>query len=195
MASTRRRWRSGGSAVQRQIIELAQQFPSPPSCPSSRRPSSLRFASTLCCRSMTVCLASHDFTVDSLLAAPLPGTAWHQPAAGGRGRQAQEEDVRHLSDRLLEGQGMVGPVIAILMMGSTRQASSLMRRISSVALCSARVARFPTLQTRARAALTSFSTRDGVLTTSGVKSTVSIGLASEASAFQRSKGTIFWMRL
>jgi transposase len=27
----------------------------PPSCPSSRRPSSLRFASTLCCRSMTVC--------------------------------------------------------------------------------------------------------------------------------------------
>jgi hypothetical protein len=55
MASTRRRWPSGGSAVQRQIVELVQRFPSPPSCPSSRRPSSLRFASTLCCRSMTVC--------------------------------------------------------------------------------------------------------------------------------------------
>src|SRR5258707_10534142 len=40
-------------------------------------------------------------SVDSLLAAPLSGTAWHQPAAGGRGRQAQQEDVRHLSDRLL----------------------------------------------------------------------------------------------
>ena len=31
--------------------------------------------------------------------------------------------------------------------------------------------------------------------TSGVKRTVSIGLASEASAFQRSKGTIFLTRL
>jgi transposase InsO family protein len=31
MASTRRRWPSGGSAVQRQLIGLVQQFPSPPS--------------------------------------------------------------------------------------------------------------------------------------------------------------------
>jgi hypothetical protein len=40
-------------------------------------------------------------TVDSLVAAPLPGTAWHQPAAGGRGRQAQEEEIRQLPHRLL----------------------------------------------------------------------------------------------
>jgi hypothetical protein len=46
------KWRS---AVQRQIIGLVQPFPSQPSCPSGRRPSSLRFASTRCCRSMTVC--------------------------------------------------------------------------------------------------------------------------------------------
>src|SRR6201987_768076 len=57
MASTRRRWRSGGSAIQRQIIELVQPFPSPPSCPSSRRASSLRFASPLSCRWMTVLYA------------------------------------------------------------------------------------------------------------------------------------------
>jgi hypothetical protein len=43
-------------------------------------------------------LASYDCSVDSLLAAPLPGMAWHQPAAGGRGRQAQDEEVRHLSE-------------------------------------------------------------------------------------------------
>jgi hypothetical protein len=41
----------------------------------------------------------------------------------------------------------------------------------------------------------SISIRDAVLTASGVKMTVSIGLASDASAFQRSSVTIFCMRL
>ncbi len=63
-------WPSGGSAAQRQIIELVQQFPGPPSCPSSRRPSSLRFTSTLCCLTpyKAICkLWTHDpdrFTLD-----------------------------------------------------------------------------------------------------------------------------------
>jgi hypothetical protein len=39
------------------------------------------------------------------------------------------------------------------------------------------------------------SIRAGVLTTSGVKSPVSIGFSSKASAFQQSRGTIFWIRL
>jgi hypothetical protein len=62
-----RRSVEGGSAVQRQIIELVQQFPSPPSCRSSRRPSSLRFASTLSCRSMTACTPCHFATVFGLM--------------------------------------------------------------------------------------------------------------------------------
>jgi len=82
----------------------------------------------------------------------------------------------------LEREGMVGPVISILTMLDAPSVVPATKNIER-RLCSARVPRFATLQRRARAALTSFSIRAGVLTTSGVKRTVSIGLASEASLF------------
>jgi hypothetical protein len=85
---------------------------------------------------------------------------------------------------------MVGPVISVFAMFNTPSLVAVAQNVKPCPLfCASRS--LATLQTRERACLTSFSIRDGVFTTSGVTSTVSIGLASEASASQRSKGTIF----
>jgi hypothetical protein len=46
-------------------------------------------------------LQAHDSSVDPIFVASLPRTPWHQPSARGGRRQAQEEEVRQLSDRLL----------------------------------------------------------------------------------------------
>jgi hypothetical protein len=89
---------------------------------------------------------------------------------------------------------MVRSVISILTMLDTPSLVPTAKNIERCPLFRTRRS-LPNAETRARAALTSFSTRNGVLTTSGVKSTVSIGLASETSAFHWSKGMIFWMRL
>src|ERR1700716_3971093 len=46
-------------------------------------------------------LEVHDLSPDSIFASSLSGTPWQQPAARGGRRQAQAEEVRQLSDRLL----------------------------------------------------------------------------------------------
>jgi hypothetical protein len=79
---------------------------------------------------------------------------------------------------------MAGPVISVITMLDAPRPVPTPENIERCPLfCASRS--LATLQTRARACLTSFSIRVGALTTFGVKSTVSIGLESEASAFQR----------
>ena len=50
---------------------------------------------------LPLCAAADDPASDALVTASLPAAARHQPIARGRGRQAGEEEVQGLPDRLL----------------------------------------------------------------------------------------------
>lgn len=67
-----------------------------------RRPSSSPFDATLCCRSMTASMPCNPRShTCALVTGSLSAASWHQPPAGCRRRQAGEEEVQDLSDRLL----------------------------------------------------------------------------------------------
>ena len=51
-------------------------------------------------RRLPLCAAADDPASDALVIAPLPAAPWHLPAARCRGRQAGEEEVQELPDRL-----------------------------------------------------------------------------------------------
>lgn len=50
---------------------------------------------------LPLCLTANDPAPDAILIAAVLATSWHWPAARCRGRQAGEEEVQELPDRLL----------------------------------------------------------------------------------------------